>query len=129
MSDVVIDASALLAWLGQEAGWEKVEQAFANKNCKISTVNLSELIAKVSERMLDHDEIAAMISALPMEIVAFDQEQAFTAGELRTPTRAAGLSLGDRACLALAATLNAVALTADRPWLALDIGIQIESIR
>lgn len=129
MSDVVVDASALLAWLGRETGWEKVEQVFTDKNCKISTVNLSELIAKVAERIHDHDEIAAMISALPIEVVPFDMQHAFTAGKLRNVTRAIGLSLGDRACLALATTLNAVALTADRPWLSLDIGIQIECIR
>lgn len=129
MSEVVIDTSALLAWLGRESGWNKVDHAFATMKCSISAVNLAELVAKTSDRMREHDEIAAMLSALPVEIVPFDRAQAFSAGVLRTSTRTLGLSLGDRACLALAATRSAVALTADKPWLALDIGIQIECIR
>lgn len=129
MTEVVIDTSALLAWLGQEPGWEKVEQAFATSACKISAVNLAELVAKTSERMREPDEILAMVSALPVEVVPFDRAQAFAAGALRVATRTLGLSLGDRACLALSTTLGATALTADKPWLALSIGVHIECIR
>ncbi|MBI2799090.1 MAG: type II toxin-antitoxin system VapC family toxin [Gammaproteobacteria bacterium] len=129
MTEVVIDTSALLAWLGQEPGWEKVDHAFATKTCKISAVNLAGLVAKTSDRMHESDEIAAMVSALPVEIVPFDRAQAFSAGVLRAATRNLGLLLGARACLALSATLGAPALTADKPWLALNIGVHIECIR
>ena len=92
-------------------------------------MNLAELVAKTSERMRELDEILAMVSALPVEVVPFDRAQAFAAGALRVATRTLGLSLGDRACLALSTTLGATALTADKPWLALSIGVDIECIR
>ena len=129
MTNVVLDTSAVMAWLQQEPGWEAVGRAFATENCRMSAVNLAELVAKSAERMRDHAEIAAMIAELPIEIVPFDKAQAFATGLLRAATRNLGLSLGDRACLALAKSINVVALTADKPWLELDIDARIECIR
>lgn len=91
----------------------------------MSAVNLAKLVAKSAERMRDHAEIAA----LPIEIVPFDKAQAFATGVLRAATRNLGLLLGDRACLALAKSINVVALTADKPWLELDIDVRIACIR
>lgn len=129
MTNLVLDTSALMAWLQQESGWEAVDRAFETNNCHMSAVNLAELVAKSAERMTDHAEIAAMLIELPIEIVPFDQAQAFATGLLRSSTRKFGLSLGDRVCLALAKSMAAVALTADKPWLKLDIGVRIECIR
>ena len=129
MTNVVLDTSAVMAWLQQEPGWEAVGRAFATENCRMSAVNLAELVAKSAERMRDHAEIAAMIAELPIEIVPSDKAQAFATGLLRAATRNLGLSLGDRACLALAKSINAVALTADKPWLELGIDARIECIR
>ena len=129
MTNVVLDTSAVMAWLQQEPGWEAVGRAFATEHCRMSAVNLSELVAKSAERMRDHAEIAAMIAELPIEIVPSDKAQAFATGLLRAATRNLGLSLGDRACLALAKSINVVALTADKPWLELDIDVRIECIR
>lgn len=64
-----------------------------------------------------------------VEIIAFDAELADAAASLRQPTRHLGLSLRDRACLALARSVNAAVITADRAWLGLDIGVRIEAIR
>ena len=129
MTNAVLDTSAVMAWLQQEPGWEAVGRAFATENCRMSAVNLAELVAKSAERMRDHAEIAAMIAELPIEIVPSDKAQAFATGLLRAATRNLGLSLGDRACLALAKSINVVALTADKPWLDLDIDVRIECIR
>ena len=136
MTNVVLDTSAVMAWLQQEPGWEAVGRAFATENCRMSAVNLAELVAKSADRMCDHAELAAMIAELPIEIVPVDKAQAFATGLLRaairnpqSAIRNPGLSLGDRACLALAKSINAVALTADEPWLELGIDARIKCIR
>lgn len=64
-----------------------------------------------------------------IEIRPFDAEDARLAGELVGLTRKAGLSLADRACLALAGRLGVPAVTADRTWLSLDIGVEVIGIR
>ena len=129
MTNVVLDTSAVMAWLQQEPDWEAVGRAFATENCRMSAVNLAELVAKSADRMCDHAELAAMIAELPIEIVPVDKAQAFATGLLRAAIRNLGLSLGDRACLALAKSINVVALTADEPWLELGIDARIKCIR
>jgi PIN domain nuclease of toxin-antitoxin system len=69
------------------------------------------------------------MSATGIEVVAFDSDQAQRTGELIVLTRSHGLSLGDRACLALAQSRGIPALTADRAWLGLDVGVEIRSLR
>lgn len=69
------------------------------------------------------------VSALRLDVVPFDAETALLAGRLRAVTRHLGLSLGDRACLALAIRENATALTADRNWTDLDLPCKVELIR
>jgi len=126
---VVLDTSALLAWLWQEPGWERVDAAFTRMDCRIGTVNWAELVSKLTERIADEGEARHLLAQLPATREDFGETDAFDCGWLRTPTRALGLSLGDRACLALARRLGAVALTADRSWLKLDLGVTIECIR
>jgi len=77
---------------------------------------LAELVSKVIERGLPADEVPILVSSLNLEIIPLTQEQAELTGILRQTTRHLGLSLGDRACLALAKTLGGMAITADRPW-------------
>ena len=122
-----LDASALLCLLLQERGADIVLKALPD--CVISAVNLSEVIAKLSDRGGDAATIEAALSGLDLDIVAFDGEQARLAGLLRLPTRAFGLSLGDRACLALACVRDAVALTCDTGWSKLDVGCVVELAR
>ena len=74
-------------------------------------------------------DVEMVLSGFELEIVAFDAGLALSAGVLRAATRHLGLSLGDRACLALAQKLSATARTADRAWMGLDLGIAVECVR
>jgi PIN domain nuclease of toxin-antitoxin system len=95
----------------------------------ISAVNLSETIAKLAEYGKPAEEIAYHIDLLQIPVVAFDEEQARMAASLREPTRAAGLSLGDRACLALAKKLSLPAYTTEKKWSECNVGVKVVKIR
>ncbi len=123
----MLDASALLALMLGEPGADAVYVILSN--ARISAVNLSEVVAKLQERGVPEGVIADSLAELDLDVVAFDRPQAMRAGLLRQATRAAGLSLGDRACLASAAEAGATAITTDRIWGDLDLGISIEVAR
>ena len=130
MSDApaVLDGSALLALLLGETGADRVADLLPRS--AVSALNLSEVVAKLSEREVPELGIRTALGDLDLDVRAFDQDAAFAAGRLREPTRNHGLSLGDRACLALAMRLDAVAVTADRAWAGLGLDeLQIELIR
>jgi len=126
MRQSVLDASALLALLNQEYGSEQIAEVIAD-GAAISAVNFSEVVAKLSHAGMTEAAIHEALDSLGLEIVEFDIGLAYQTGFLRPLTRRAGLSLGDRACLALAQHLNLPALTTDRAWenLSLDIAIQV----
>ena len=94
----------------------------------ISTVNLSEVIAKLTERDMPESDIRQALNGLSLEVLPFVEAQARLAGMLRPQTAKAGLSLGDRACLALAVELQLPAMTADRAWADLPAGIEVTVI-
>jgi ribonuclease VapC len=123
----VLDASAVLAIYFNEPGADRVLVTLPG--ALLSAVNYSEVIGKC----LDRGEAFAMtlrkVAAMGVEIIAFDAYLARRAGELRPLTKHLGLSLADRACLALAERENAPVLTADRKWARLDTGIDIRLIR
>jgi PIN domain nuclease of toxin-antitoxin system len=124
----VLDASALLALLQNEPGAGMVANRLTG--CVMSAVNLSEVVAKLVDHGLPEADLHAALHVLDIDVRAFDAEAAYAAGELRRTTRDAGLSLGDRACLALAIQLGAVAVTADRAWGRLTDGrLRVELIR
>ena len=123
----VLDASALLAAMLGERGARTVTEHFADA-C-ISTVNLAEVVTKLAERGVPADVIAESLGDLDLDIRDFDPTQAMRTGILRQATKAKGLSLGDRACLALAAELKATALTTDVVWTELDLGIAVKLAR
>lgn len=125
---MVLDASALLALLNDEPGAEHVAEAVV-AGALISAVNLSEVAAKLSDYGLSAAEIREALGSLDLEIVPFGEALALGAGLLRAATRASGLSLGDRACLALAASLGLPALTADRHWAGLVPATEIVELR
>jgi ribonuclease VapC len=127
VNEIVLDASALLAVLRAEPGAERIEPRL--EGARIGAVNLSEVVTKLIDDGVPEAEIRLAIGRLELNVHAFDPEHAYLAGVLRKATRAFGLSLGDRACLALAQSLCALALTADRSWSGLDLGIAIEVIR
>ncbi len=96
----------------------------------VSAVNLSEVVAKLADYGVGSTEARAALDGLDLEVRAFDAAEAYTAGALRGATRALGLSLGDRACVALAVNLRSVAITADRAWAKLPPDVaRIEVIR
>lgn len=124
---MVLDASALLALLFAEPGHEQV--AAHLRGALISAVNLSEVLSRFARDGHPVTEISTTLRALPIRVVAFDEEAAQHAAALTRLVRAKGLSLGDRACLALARTHNVPALTADQAWLGLKLNIDIRLIR
>lgn len=123
----VLDASALLCLLFREPGGEAVEALMAG--ARISAVNLSEVIAKLIDRGAPGGMVVSDLAELDLEVVAVDRRQAELAGLMREKTRTQGLSLGDRACLALAAHVGATAVTADRAWASVDVGVALEIVR
>jgi len=114
VSAVIIDASAILAAILGEAGGDAV---FAMLDeATVSTVNVAEVYTYAAINELPTEAIDAFFADTGIAIAPFDQQQAVAAGQLASITRKAGLSLGDRSCLALATLRNAEVLTADRPW-------------
>ncbi|NOT11067.1 MAG: type II toxin-antitoxin system VapC family toxin [Methylococcaceae bacterium] len=129
-SQTVLDASALLALIQNEAGANLVKNAITQGQAVISAVNLSEVIAKLAESGMPGDAIAGFQSQLPVEVVDFNSAIAMEAGLLRPTTRPLGLSLGDRSCLATAMALgNLPILTADRVWAELKNNFKITVLR
>jgi PIN domain nuclease of toxin-antitoxin system len=124
----VLDASALLAYLLDEDGADTVERALWD-GAAIGAVNLAEVLAKLADA--DEDAEAAMtgITVLPLDIVPFDEDLAVESARLRPLTSSAGLSLGDRACLALGRLLGRRVLTADAVWVGLVPNTNVELIR
>lgn len=129
MTVAVLDASALLALLLAEPGGDKVQAVLAD--AAMTTVNLAEVVGHYARNGAAEPEIRLVLDQLRVERVDFDAELAYAAGLLLPATKAAGLSLGDRACLALARRMGVKALTADRAWqeLAEPLGIAVEFIR
>ena len=125
--DTVLDASALLALLNAEPGAERVAACIPGG--VVSAVNLAEVVGKLAEAGMAVDDIRLALSGLGLRIADLDEGLAYVVGLLRPSTRARGLSLGDRACLAQAKRSALPALTADRDWLSLDLGLEIEAIR
>jgi PIN domain nuclease of toxin-antitoxin system len=127
MSEVVVEASAILALLNQETGSEEVSR-FIGK-AAISTVNLSEIIAKLADAGIPEEDIRQILSNLNLEVIDFNEEQALKAGMLRPNTKSIGLSFGDRACLALGIILNQPVLTTDRLWGNINVGVEVRILR
>ena len=123
----VLDASALLCLLNQEPGASAVGAVMAG--AKISAVNLIEVISKLIDKGLDGRTVVSDLSELDIVVIDLDRRQAERAGLLRLETRGQGLSLGDRACLALAVETGSIALTGDRAWATLNLGVEVELFR
>lgn len=129
MSEVVLDASALLALLRDEPGAGKVAEAIADS--RMCSVNYAEVVSHFIHAGMPAEEVEVMLKPLPMAIVDADQGLATIAGRLRATTAEAGLSLGDRFCLALARRDGLTALTADKQWriVADAAGVAVSVIR
>lgn len=124
---LVADSSAILALLKREPfDAFDPERLF---RATISAVNFSEVVERLCSGGLDELQADEAVGELHLRITDFDAPQARLAAHLRPWTRAAGLSLGDRACLALGKTLGCLVVTADRAWASLDVGVDVVLIR
>ena len=127
----VLDASAIIAFLQGEPGGEEVQLALQSQHCVVTAANQAEIIAKALDRGVSTNAIQTILAELAYVVIDIKAEDGIKAGYLRATTRPAGLSLGDRLCLAVAQRLKALVLTADRPWLAMaqPLGLEIRCIR
>jgi len=125
----VLDTSALLAMLLGEVGGGRVVSVLADS--AMSTVNLAEVVGYYARKGASERDIGLVLDALPIERVPFDDDLATKTGLLLPSTKMAGLSLGDRACIALAGRIGIKVMTADRAWqpLGAQLGIDVELIR
>lgn len=121
---IVFDSSAVLAFLLRESGGDDIADALAGSI--ISTVNLAEIVTVLSRGGNPQDEVRAVIADLALVAVPPDEAMALDAGFLHYATRSAGLSLGDRFCLALARKLGAPVMTADRAWVKVGTRVAVE---
>lgn len=127
MTDVVVDASVVLAFLRGEPFHERTAEILVG--AAISAVNVAEVAAKLVDFGTPEERASEFAVRLDLEVVPFGMSDAHGSAALRAATKSAGLSLGDRACLALADRLGRVAWTADRGWQELDTGVAVELIR
>jgi PIN domain nuclease of toxin-antitoxin system len=124
---MVLDASAILAAILREPGGERI--GALTGSLLVSAVNYAEVGSRLSDLGFERSFLSDTASMLGLEIVPLDSRQAEDVADLRHATRPHGLSLGDRACLALAAARGAVALTADRAWHKLDLPVEVRLVR
>ena len=127
MADYVIDASAILAIVRNEPGAEVARVRIARS--VVSTVNMAEVGTKLIDWGMSSATLRRVIVNLGVEVRPFDASQAVATAALRTATRSFGLSLGDRACLALAQSTGLPVMTADKAWRAVGLDVEIEVIR
>jgi ribonuclease VapC len=123
----VLDASAVLCLLQEEKGAERVARALPA--AVIGAVNYAEVVGKLVESGIDEATADGLMDTLQLNVIPFDRIQARLAGALRATTRKLGLSLGDRACLALAAAEGATALTCERAWTKFEAPCKVEALR
>lgn len=123
----MLDSSALLCWIYDETGAARIEPLL--HGAVMSTVNYGETIAKLIERGAPVELAVEEIVDFGINVISFDRAHAERSGLLRATTRHAGLSLGDRACLALALSRGARVVTTDQAWARIDVGCEVEVVR
>jgi ribonuclease VapC len=127
MTSIVLDTSAVIAFLRKEPGADLVAPMLRG-GC-LSAVNYCEIIGKAKDIQIDPVVAASTLTRLGLHTVPFDEGHALAAAALREPTRSLGLSLADRACLALGQLLNCPVFTSDRRWKDAATGIDVHLIR
>ena len=126
-SKIVLDASALLCLLNDEPGAERVLDVLTQS--VVGTTNLAEVVSKLRERGVPLDEVREALGGLHLDVRPLSPAQAMIIGDLRPATKPLGLSLGDRACLALAVDLQAEMLTTDAKLASAHVGVSITNVR
>ncbi|MGN5376514.1 type II toxin-antitoxin system VapC family toxin [Sphingomonas hankookensis] len=124
---IVLDASALLCLLNDESGADRVATDLTRS--VIGATNLGEVVSKLRERGLALAEVQEALGGLHLDVRPLSASQAMTIGDLRPSTRALGLSLGDRACLALAIELGAELYTTDAALARAEVAITVTNVR
>ena len=127
LTEVVLDASALLALVQQEPGGDKVEPLMSH--ALMSAVNFCESIQRLRRGGMSFESVTMALTSLVPNPVAFDRESALVAASIHEKTRGQGISFGDCACLALALMRRVPAVTAERQWDKCDVGVEIIRIR
>jgi ribonuclease VapC len=127
MANVVLDASAVLALLNVEPGADLVTAAL--EDALVSTVNYAEVFSKLVEKGAPHADAKAALRIIEGAVADYDLDLAQRTGAMRSDTKSRGLSLADRACLALAERERLPALTGDRRWKGAVAGIEVRLIR
>lgn len=128
MADVVLDASAILAFLQAEEGADVVEALLPD--AAVSANNLAEVVAKLVDRGVPEGDVRTIVASFDFTVHSVSADDALANGLLRGSTRNAGLSLGDHSCLALAQRLALPVLTTDRAWSQLaDVKIEVRLLR
>jgi len=130
VTGAVLDASALLALLNDEDGADEVERALGESICVMSAVNWAEVLSKLSDLSpgAEQASVPRLVTDL-LSVEFFGPEDAEEVAGLRAVTRSSGLSLGDRACLALAGRLGWPAWTADRAWREIETDVEVHLVR
>jgi ribonuclease VapC len=123
----VLDSSALMAALLVEPGGDVVADVLTN--AVMSAVNTAEVVSKLVDKGMPLSKAVKAVHIFRLHIEPLDTHQAIAIAALRAPTVKFGLSLGDRACLALAQQLKLPVMTADKIWANLDIGVEIKVVR
>jgi ribonuclease VapC len=127
MTEAVLDASALIAFLREEPGAERVRRVLPQ--ARICAVNLSEVLAKMAGNGKSVEDVSRCIDQLRIAVVPFDGSLARITASLLPPTKHLGLSLADRCCLALGLKTGLPVLTTDGDWTKPDLGVNVELIR
>lgn len=128
MPSHILDASAVLALMNREPGGDRIRTLVRQGGAGIATVNVSEIATKLVSRGAAASAAELQCRSLGLELIDLNAEIAFLAATLWPSTQALGLSLGDRICLATAASCGAPAVTADKAWAGVP-GAQVEVIR
>ena len=128
MSKCVVDSSALLALLNQEPGSERLTPALM-RGAIISAVNAAEVQTKLVAGGGDPEQTWQYIISLVSHVEPFDEDQAKMSGALVKQTKPLGMSLGDRACIALGKALHLPVYTTDRAWTKVKAGVRIHLLR
>jgi ribonuclease VapC len=128
MNRVVLDASAILAVINSESGAERLTPDLLARAVG-SAVNLAEVQTKLLSRGWTPEQAWEDATSVVREVASFDEQQARIAGDITAQTRPLGLSLGDRACLALGMALKVHVYTAERAWKKLRLGVKVHVIR
>ncbi len=127
----VLDASTLLAVSKGERGAEFVIELINSNDCVISSVNMAEVATRLLDLGLPIEQLQRAVAQFGVDVIDFNQELALACAALRPMTQSAGLSLGDRACLALSKLMEGVAVTADQAWQDVQVsaGVKVLMIR